>query len=262
MSQSKARKLKCYYYHKEGHYRKDCPKRKGKKKDNSKTVDAGVVEDNSDGADVLSVTRMESGFLIRVAPIICVPIEIGLPFITHLMEARSRVEENLISLGTLDSNGCSYRAAGGVTRIMKGALVVMKGLKQNSLYLLQGSTVTGVAALSSDVHSDTTKQWHMRVGHMSKRCYTKSAYDSCVYHQRLTDGSYIYLFLYVDDMLIAAKSMSDANSLKEQLKREFEMKDLGATKMILGMEIQRDRPVGILFLSQKSTLSEYCSTLV
>ncbi|KAK3023754.1 hypothetical protein RJ639_044463 [Escallonia herrerae] len=59
-SQSKAKKLKCYYYHKEGHYRKDCPERKGKKKDNSKTADAGVVEDNSDGADVLSVTISSS----------------------------------------------------------------------------------------------------------------------------------------------------------------------------------------------------------
>ncbi|KAK3003373.1 hypothetical protein RJ639_018296 [Escallonia herrerae] len=53
---SKARKLKCYYCHKEGHYRKDCPERKGKKNDNSKMADVGVVEDNSDGVDVLSVT--------------------------------------------------------------------------------------------------------------------------------------------------------------------------------------------------------------
>ncbi|KAK3036699.1 hypothetical protein RJ639_031567 [Escallonia herrerae] len=41
---------------KHGHYRKDCPERKGKKNDNSKTAYAGVVEDNSDCADVLSVT--------------------------------------------------------------------------------------------------------------------------------------------------------------------------------------------------------------
>ncbi|KAK2988793.1 hypothetical protein RJ640_004095 [Escallonia rubra] len=39
----------------------------------------------------------------------------------------SELRKNLISLGTLDSNGCRYRASGGVKRIMKGALVVMKG---------------------------------------------------------------------------------------------------------------------------------------
>ncbi|KAK2976251.1 hypothetical protein RJ640_021962 [Escallonia rubra] len=87
--------------------------------------------------------------------------------VRHVPELR----KILISLGTLDSNGCSYRAAGGVMRIMKGALVVMKGLKQNSLYLLQGSTVTGAAAAasSSDIDSDTTKLWHMRLGNMSER---------------------------------------------------------------------------------------------
>ncbi|KAK2968950.1 hypothetical protein RJ640_029757 [Escallonia rubra] len=58
--QSKTRKLKCYHCHKEGHYRKDSPERKGKKKDNSKTADAGVVEDNYDGVDVLSVTISSS----------------------------------------------------------------------------------------------------------------------------------------------------------------------------------------------------------
>ncbi|KAK3008845.1 hypothetical protein RJ639_013700 [Escallonia herrerae] len=112
-----------------------------------------------------------------------------------------------------------------------------------------GANVLLVTISSSD--SDDTKLWHMRAGHMSERGYTKSAYDSCMYHQRLADVSHIYLLVYVDDMLIAAKSISDVNSLKEQLKREFEMKDLSAVKRILWMKIQRDQLAGILYLSQK-----------
>ena len=34
---------------------------------------------------------------------------------------------NLISLGTLESNGYKYSAEGGVLKISKGALVLMKG---------------------------------------------------------------------------------------------------------------------------------------
>jgi hypothetical protein len=79
--------------------------------------------------------------------------------------------------------------------------------------------------------------------------FKRSLYDSCVYI-KFVDGSPIYLLLYVDDMLIAAKSKIDIANLKAQLSSEFEMKDLGATKKILGMEITRDRKSGLLFLSQ------------
>ncbi|GJV12794.1 transposable element [Tanacetum coccineum] len=57
---------------------------------------------------------------------------------------------------------------------------------------------------------------------------------------RLQDGSFIYL-LYVDDMLIASQSLDEIEKLKTRLKSEFEMKDLGEAKMILGIEIVRDR---------------------
>jgi hypothetical protein len=57
------------------------------------------------------------------------------------------------------------------------------------------------------------------------------------------------LLVYVDDMLIATKSMKEIVALKEQLSREFDMKDLGATKKILGMEIIRDRKSRLLYLS-------------
>ncbi|KAK3012115.1 hypothetical protein RJ639_010588 [Escallonia herrerae] len=321
---------------------KDCPERKGKKKDTSKTADAGVVEDNSNGADVLLVTISSSDgewILDTGCSYLMCPNRDW--FVTYHSFDGGKV---------LMGNNVAY----GVMRIMKGALVVMKGLKQNSLYLLQGSTVTravAAAASSSDIDSDTTELWHMRLGHMSERgvdVLSKQGLlgskkigkldfcEHCVFGkqflisrdvtfdessmlskkkelidagkdhdvrekvelevraldslpiiptdeddgshsteqneepyeqqyniarnrprreirppQKLADGSHIYLLLYVDDMLIAAKSMSDVNGLKEQLKREFEMKDLGAAKRIFGMEIQRDRPAGILYLSQK-----------
>lgn len=85
---------------------------------------------------------------------------------------------------------------------------------------------------------------------MLEQSYTRSEYDHCVYFKKLPNGSFIYLLLYVDDMLIAARSMDDINKLKSQLSKEFEMKDLGAAKKILGMEIHRDRKKGKLYLSQ------------
>ncbi|KAG8481484.1 hypothetical protein CXB51_026330 [Gossypium anomalum] len=85
------------------------------------------------------------------------------------------LKRNLISLSTLDSKGYRYTAESGVLKISKGSLVVMKGQRKTAkLYVLQGSTVTGDAAVASSSLSDDdiTKLWHMRghmrLGHMSE----------------------------------------------------------------------------------------------
>ncbi|KAG8472328.1 hypothetical protein CXB51_035360 [Gossypium anomalum] len=86
------------------------------------------------------------------------------------------LKRNLISLSTLDSKGYRYTAESGVLKISKGSLVVMKGQRKIAkLYVLQGSTVTGDAAVASSSLPDDniTKLWHMRLGHMSENDMTE-----------------------------------------------------------------------------------------
>jgi len=77
-----------------------------------------------------------------------------------------------------------------------------------------------------------------------------------VHFRQYSDGSLVYLLLYVDDMLIASKDKPLINKLKSQLSREFEIKDLGAAKKILGMEIQMDRKADKLYLCQSRYLQK------
>lgn len=51
----------------------------------------------------------------------------------------------------------------------------------------------------------------------------------------------IYLLIYVDDMLLISKSKFKIDELKKILGAEFDMKDLGIGKKILGMVIDRDK---------------------
>ncbi|XP_058008877.1 uncharacterized protein LOC131183063 [Hevea brasiliensis] len=60
----------------------------------------------------------------------------------------------------------------------------------------------------------------------------KSSLTYKVCGRELSSCFFIYLLLYVDDMLTTAKSMSWINILKKQLSDEFKMKDLGAAKKI------------------------------
>jgi ATP-binding cassette subfamily B (MDR/TAP) protein 1 len=60
-------------------------------------------------------------------------------------------------------------------------------------------------------------------------------------------------------MLIARSSIEEIDKLKQQLSKQFEMKDLGAAKQILGMRIIRDKYKGILKHSQTEYVKKVLS---
>ena len=119
---------------------------------------------------------------------------------------------------------------------------IVKG-KENQVCLLKRS-LYGL--------KQSPRQWYKRFDKfMTSVGYSRSKFDNCVYMRKLTNGSYVYLLLYVDDMLLASKSITEIAHLKTQLQSEFEMKDLGCAKKILGIEPYRDRSTGILTISQR-----------
>lgn len=103
------------------------------------------------------------------------------------------------------------------------------------------------------------RQWYKRFDNfMLSSGYQRSKYDNCVYLRKTSEGDYVYLLLYVDDMLLAPKNRLEINKLKLQLKSKFEIKDLGAAKRILGMEISRSRERSELTYLRKATWRNLC----
>jgi hypothetical protein len=86
--------------------------------------------------------------------------------------------------------------------------------------------------------------------------FERSSSDACVFQQVLADGSRVFMLLYVDDILIVGKSKSAVDETKVMLKSEFEMKDLGATKRLLGMDIRCDKSKGKLWLSNSQYIEK------
>ncbi|KAH9793265.1 hypothetical protein KPL71_004467 [Citrus sinensis] len=104
-------------------------------------------------------------------------------------------------------------------------------------------------------------QWYLRfVEFMLSHGYLRFSFDCCVYYKLISSSLYIYLLLYVDDMLVACKSREEIEALKNLLSSEFDMKDLGSAKKILAMEIKRDRSKGIIFISQEKYLKRVLET--
>uniref|UniRef100_A0A3Q7GJ81 Reverse transcriptase Ty1/copia-type domain-containing protein n=1 Tax=Solanum lycopersicum TaxID=4081 RepID=A0A3Q7GJ81_SOLLC len=90
-----------------------------------------------------------------------------------------------------------------------------------------------VACADSIVVDDISATYKDAVQSSKEDKYIRSKYDHCVYLRKLEDNSFIYLLLYVDDMLISSKSQEEIGKLTIQLRKEFEMKDLGEAKKFL-----------------------------
>ena len=86
--------------------------------------------------------------------------------------------------------------------------------------------------------------------------YTKTNADHCVYVRTLPGDKFIIFPLNVDDMLVVGHDAKMIGDLKKELSTSFDMKDLGPTKQILGMQILRDQKARKLWLSQEQYVGQ------
>jgi hypothetical protein len=66
----------------------------------------------------------------------------------------------------------------------------------------------------------------------------------------------IFLMVYVDDILIAAKDMATVDEIKRRLQTSFEARDLGEAETYLGINITRDRGSRTLKIDQERMVKE------
>jgi len=80
--------------------------------------------------------------------------------------------------------------------------------------------------------------------------FKKCSVEFGIYVQKLSDGGTVIICLYVDDLLITGSSTSEIEKVKEKLKLEFEMTDLGELSFFLGMKFVKLK-AGIVISQQK-----------
>jgi len=83
---------------------------------------------------------------------VCIKMNDGI--VRELKEVRylPQLKRNIISVGALKMLALVVSIQDGILKMTKGSMVVMKGVRQNNLYYLKGSTVTGQVdtSISSD----------------------------------------------------------------------------------------------------------------
>ena len=69
---------------------------------------------------------------------------------------------------------------------------------------------------------------------------------------KVSGSKYIFLVLYVDDILFVANDMDLLVETKQLLSSHFDMKNLGEASYVLGIKILCNKPNGIMRLSQQT----------
>lgn len=96
------------------------------------------------------------------------------------------------------------------------------------------------------------RQWYAKIHDYltNDLKFTSSINDPCLYIRK-SSNEILIIALYVDDLLLIGNSTFMIDKLKGEFKKRFEMKDLGAVAVMLGIEIKRDRSNRKLYISQR-----------
>lgn len=98
------------------------------------------------------------------------------------------------------------------------------------------------------------KKWYLRFSEaMTKMGFNVYSLQACLYYWRKQD-QFVLVLLYVDDILLTGNCKDKINETKRRISQEFKMKHLGEPKRFLGIEIERDRRKGALYLSQRDLI--------
>jgi len=94
------------------------------------------------------------------------------------------------------------------------------------------------------------KMWYAKIDAFPKsKGFDNIDPDVCLYLQ-MDDGEIVIVLVNVEDLLLVGSSVAAIDKIKKALGKRFEMKNLDEAKVILGLEISRDKTLGTLKPSQ------------
>lgn len=119
---------------------------------------------------------------------------------------------------------------------------------------VSGDSKSMVCKLKKSINGlkQDSRQWYYKFHQViSSFGFETNLVDNCVY-QKFSGSKFIFLVLYVNDILLESNNIGSLHETKRFLTNKFEMKDLRDASFILGIQILRYYSRCILGLSQRS----------
>ncbi|KAG8490008.1 hypothetical protein CXB51_015369 [Gossypium anomalum] len=179
----------------------NCEIKKATESNEEDVAGANLADENGD--DFFSVeggvVRMGNNSSSKVIGIGTVKIKMHDKTIKTLSDVRyvPDLRKNLISLSILDLKGCKINIESSGIKVSRGALVLLKGKRIGSLYILEGSIVTDEIGRPSSVTElkstclERRQLGHMRekgfekLGHCVRENQTRVSFDLAVYKSKV-----------------------------------------------------------------------------
>ena len=100
------------------------------------------------------------------------------------------------------------------------------------------------------------RQWYLKFNDtITTFRFKENTVDRCIY-LKVSGSKFIFLVLYVDDILLTTNDLGSLYETKKFLSKNFEIKDMSEASYVIEIEIFRDRSQGLLGLSQKAYINK------
>ena len=96
-----------------------------------------------------------------------------------------------------------------------------------------------------------SRQWYLKFDVVTANGFKENIVYQCIY-MKVSGSKFIFMVLYVNNILLVANDIDLLIETKQLLFIHFDIKDLGEASYVLGIQIIRDRPSGIMRLSQQT----------
>ena len=135
--------------------------------------------------------------------------------------------------------------------------VFMNGNLEKKVYMDQpeGFSVEGkenmVCKLKKSIYElkQASQQWYLKFNDIiTSFRFKENTVDQCIY-LKVSESKFIFLILYVDDILLATNDLGLLHETKKFLFKNLEMKYMSEASYVIGIEIFCDRSQGFLGLS-------------
>ncbi|KAI5354743.1 hypothetical protein L3X38_007638 [Prunus dulcis] len=143
------------------------------------------------------------------------------------------------------------------TAFLNGELIEEIYMKQPDGFASKGEENL-VCKLQKSIYGlkQASRQWYLKFDEVVKsQGFIDNPLDECIY-MKFNGRNFIFMLLYVDDILLASSNLSMLQDTKRMLSDHFDMSDLGEANYVLGIEISRDRERKMIGLCQKAYIEK------